>query len=79
MIIFYFTTLIISSIFYLIIQKYFIKKGIYDKVKDRSSHNVRATRSGGASIFTSLFIITIYLYITSNQIFNKALYNLNID
>jgi UDP-GlcNAc:undecaprenyl-phosphate/decaprenyl-phosphate GlcNAc-1-phosphate transferase len=73
MIIFYFTTLIISSIFYLIIQKYFIKKGIYDKVKDRSSHNVRATRSGGASIFTSLFIITIYLYITSNQIFDFSL------
>jgi len=74
MTILYCTTLIISSIFYLIIQKYFIKKGIYDKVKDRSSHNVKATRSGGASVFATLFIITIYLYITSNQIFDFSLF-----
>ena len=68
MTILYSTTLIISSILYLIIQKYFIRKGIYDKVKDRSSHKVSATRSGGASIFATLFIITsILLTILSRE------------
>ena len=28
----YFTALIISSIFYLVIQKYFIKNNVYDKI-----------------------------------------------
>lgn len=73
MAILYLTTLIISSILYSLIQKYFIKKNIYDKVKKRSSHNVKATRSGGATIFTSLVIITSYLYLTSNQIFDFSL------
>tara|TARA_Y200000002_G_C22676193_1_gene662208 strand:- start:178 stop:1110 length:933 start_codon:yes stop_codon:yes gene_type:complete len=69
----YFTTLIISSILYLVIQKYFVKNNIYDKIKKRSLHDVRATRSGGSTIFTTLFILTIYLYITSNQIFDFSL------
>ena len=73
MTILYLTTLIISSIFYSLIQKYYIKKNIFDKVKKRSSHITRATRSGGATIFTSLFIITSYLYLISNQIFDFSL------
>jgi len=73
MTILYLTTLIISSILYSLIQKYYIKKNIFDKVKKRSSHITRATRSGGATIFTSLFIITSYLYLISNQIFDFSL------
>lgn len=69
----YLTTLIISSILYLVIQKYFIKNNVYDKIKKRSLHDVRATRSGGSTIFTTLFLLTIYLYLTSNQIFDFSL------
>lgn len=73
MAILYLTTLIISSILYSLIQKYFTKKNIYDKVIKRSAHNVKATRSGGATIFTILFILTSYLYLTSNQIFDFSI------
>ena len=69
----YLTTLVISSILYLVIQKYFIINNIYDKIKERSLHDVRATRSGGSTIFITLFVLTIYLYYTSNQIFDFSL------
>ena len=69
----YFTALIISSIFYLVIQKYFIKNNVYDKIIERSLHDVRATRSGGSTIFMTLFLLTSYLYLTSNQIFDFSL------
>ena len=36
-------------------------------------HDVRATRSGGSTIFITLFVLTIYLYYTSNQIFDFSL------
>jgi len=69
----YFTALIISSIFYLVTQKYFIKNNVYDEIKRRSLHDVKATRSGGSTIFLTLFVLTIYLYLTSNQIFDFSL------
>ena len=59
----YFTALIISSIFYLVTQKYFIKNNVYDEIKRRSLHDVKATRSGGSTIFLTLFVLTIYLYL----------------
>ena len=63
----------ITSIFYLVTQKYFIKNNVYDKIKKRSLHDVKATRSGGSTIFSTLFLLTIYLYLTSNQIFDFSL------
>lgn len=69
----YLTTLVISSILYLVIQKYFIINNVYDKIKERSLHEVRATRSGGSTIFITLFILTTYLYFRSNQIFDFSL------
>ena len=67
------SALIISLIAFPLVQKYFIRNSIYDKINKRSSHNVIATRSGGVSIFTTLTLITFYLYFTSNQIFDFSL------
>ena len=67
------SALIISLIAFPLVQKYFIRNSIYDKVNNRSSHNVMATRSGGASIFITLTLITSFLYFTSNQIFDFSL------
>ena len=67
------STLIIGLIAFPLVQKYFIKNRIYDKVNNRSSHNVIATRSGGATIFITLTLITSFLYFTSNQIFDFSL------
>ncbi len=70
--------LIISSIFLsslsiYFFQKVFLKKNIIDKINDRSSHKVVATRSGGIAIFSSLFIISTFNYFNSNEIFDFSL------
>ncbi len=50
----------LGAIFY---QKAYIRNNIIDKVINRSSHKVSATRSGGIAIFTSIFIISCAAYI----------------
>jgi len=67
-------TFLVSAVLFKLSQKYFIKKNKYDEIKKRSSHTVKATRSGGASIFISLSLIVIYLYSTSNQIFDFSVF-----
>ena len=52
---------------------YFIKHKLIDKIKNRSSHKVLATRSGGSSIFITLFLVSLFLYINSNEIFDFSL------
>ena len=55
------------------IQRYFLKKNIVDSIKDRSSHNSLATRSGGISIFLSIFLLSIFYYIIGYEIYNFSL------
>ena len=62
-----------SSLFIFFFQKLFFKKNIIDKINDRSSHNVVATRSGGIAIFSSLFIISTINYFNSIEIFDFSL------
>ena len=51
-------------------HRFFLTKKIIDKINKRSSHSVIATRSGGISIFIVILLITSYLYLTNNQIFD---------
>jgi len=72
------TILVSSSLLLSLLLNYsfnqlFLKRNKIDKVKPRSSHNVIATKSGGVAIFSSLGIITIFLYATSNEIFDFSL------
>ena len=54
-------------------QRYFLKKNIVDSIKERSSHVSLATRSGGISIFLSIFLISIFYYLTGYEIFDFSL------
>ncbi len=51
-------------------QLFFLRKNIIDEIKIRSSHKTIATRSGGIAIFLSVFLISIFNYISSNEIYN---------
>ncbi len=66
-------SIILSILSIVFFQKIFIKKNIIDKVNDRSSHKVVATRSGGIAVFTSLFIISTLNYFNSSEIFDFSL------
>ena len=54
-------------------QKVFINKKIIDKVKQRSSHSSVATRSGGLSIFLTIFIISCYFYGSGYEIYDFSI------
>lgn len=55
------------------IQRYFLKNNIIDSIKDRSSHISLATRSGGISIFISIFLVSVLYYIIGYEIYNFSL------
>jgi len=51
----------------------FLKYNKIDDINDRSSHNTLATKSGGISIFTGFFIITLVLYFYNYEIYDFSL------
>ena len=50
------------------LKKWFTKIGKFDAINFRSVHNTQATKTGGITVFTTIFLISTYLYV-SNQIF----------
>ena len=66
------TSISLSTLFIFFFQKLFIQKNIIDKINDRSSHNVRATRSGGLAMYCTLFIISSINYFNSVEIFEYS-------
>jgi len=64
------STLLISALLNILFQKEFIKRNILDKITNRSSHQSIATRSGGSSIFSSLFFISVFFYLNNNEIYD---------
>lgn len=67
------SSIALSALFIIFFQKIFVKKNIVDKIKDRSSHSVKATRSGGIAIFSTIFVISTYNYFNSVEIFDYSL------
>ena len=69
-----FAALILSSLFLFIIQYIFIRLKKFDDFNHRTSHNTIATRTGGISIFTSLFLISLGHYIFKIELFDYSLF-----
>jgi len=54
-------------------HKYFLQNNYIDKVKNRSSHSSIATRTGGISLFSTLFLISVYFYLSGYEIYEFSL------
>ena len=54
-------------------HKYFLKNNYIDKVNNRSSHSSIATRTGGFSLFSTLFLISVYFYLMGYEIYEFSL------
>ena len=63
----------LSLVFIKLTQDQFLKNSFLDNFKDRSSHNVTATRSGGLAIILSLFVISVFYYLMRNEIYEFSL------
>lgn len=63
----------LSLILNFIFNRFFVKTNRIDIINSRSSHDVAATRTGGISIFTGLFLITLILYFARKELFDFSL------
>ena len=66
-------TIVLSTITIILSQRYFLHQNIVDNINHRSAHSSIATRSGGIAIFTSVFIISCFFYISGNEIYDFSL------
>ena len=64
----YIITILLSITTAYTLKKWFTKLGKFDAINFRSVHNTQATKTGGITVFTTIFLISTYLYV-SNQIF----------
>ena len=64
----YIITILLSITTAYTLKKWFTKLGKFDAINFRSVHNTQATKTGGITVFTTIFLISSYLYV-SNQIF----------
>ena len=64
---------ILSCFTIYISHKYFLQNNYIDKVNNRSSHSSIATRTGGVSLFSTLFLISVYFYLTGYEIYEFSL------
>ena len=69
-----FQVLFLSTIFHFIAQHFFIKKKYFDDFNHRTSHKTKATRSGGISIFGTLFFISLINYFLKIELFDYSLF-----
>ena len=60
--------------FFLILSRnYFLKNKIVDKINERSSHDLVATRTGGIGIFISILLISTYYYIRGITVYDFSI------
>ena len=69
-----FLAFFLSTLLHIIVQHFFLKKKYFDNFNHRTSHKTLATRSGGVSIFISLFFISILHYILKIELFDYSLF-----
>ena len=55
------------------IKKLFTRLGKFDAINYRSVHDTQATKTGGIAVFTTLFLISTYLYISKEELFDFSL------
>ena len=67
------TSFTLSCFIIIISQKYFLYNNYIDKIKTRSSHSSKATRTGGISLFSTLFLISVYFYLIGYDIYEFSL------
>ena len=69
----YLFTILLSIATAFTLKKWFIRLGKFDAINYRSVHKTQATKTGGITVFLTLFLITIYLYATNQEFFDFSL------
>ena len=69
-----FIAFVLSGLFHVIVQNFFVKRNYFDDFNHRTSHKTEATRSGGISIFSTIFFISILHYFLKIELFDYSLF-----
>tara|TARA_A100001015_G_C15004346_1_gene719963 strand:+ start:681 stop:1613 length:933 start_codon:yes stop_codon:yes gene_type:complete len=69
----YIITIFLSITTAYALKKWFTRLGKFDAINYRSVHDTQATKTGGIAVFTTLFLISIYLYINQQKLFDFSL------
>ena len=69
----YLFTILLSTATAFTLKKWFTRLGKFDAINYRSVHKTQATKTGGITVFVTLFLITIYLYISKQELFDFSL------
>tara|TARA_B100000941_G_C28403052_1_gene499153 strand:- start:9 stop:941 length:933 start_codon:yes stop_codon:yes gene_type:complete len=69
----YFITTLLSITAAYTLKKWFTRLGKFDAINYRSVHDTQATKTGGIAVFTTLFLISIYLYISKQELFDFSI------
>ena len=56
-----------------LLKKIFTRLGKFDAINFRSVHKSKATKTGGISVFFTVFIFSSYYYLQSNQIYDFSI------
>lgn len=67
------TVIIVSLIFTVAFKFLFIGRKSFDDINSRSIHKTKATKSGGISVFITLFIFSFYFYLNQIDLFDFSL------
>ena len=67
------TVIILSLILTVAFKFLFIKNKSFDDINSRSTHKTKATKSGGISVFLTLFIYSLYFYLNQIDLFDFSL------
>jgi UDP-GlcNAc:undecaprenyl-phosphate GlcNAc-1-phosphate transferase len=65
--------LTISFIIHYYTQRIFLKNKLTDVINDRSSHSSAASRSGGVGVFITLFLVSLYYYLSGYEIYDFSI------
>ena len=64
---------ITSTVLFYVTQKIFINRKKFDEINPRSSHQTEATKNGGIVVFLTLFMFSVYFYLSGYQLYNYSL------
>ena len=70
----YSTVLFLGCVLHFTFHQVFLNLKKFDDINHRSSHKTFATRTGGIGIFLTLFIISLYYYFQSIELFDYSLF-----
>ena len=71
--VFYFPIIFVSLGISYALKLWFTRLGKFDAINHRSVHQTKATKTGGISVFLTLFLFSSYFYISGNQLYDFSL------